>query len=194
MRPSVVLTLLFVTSASAADVKPNLLRVGSDVYTLSSASKGQGPVTVSKQDARDKARVFKNYRLGVAADGTISELANCAETALGPNCVEIETGGGKYMLPSLESLFIGDEKPWIAVMIRGKRTKIPLPMDAGRIRSVAATSGGIRLVVFAQKSLGRRSEGGREMFGVAHGGVYKIVEIAADAVKSESIAKTEPRP
>lgn len=180
--------------AAAESSRSNLIRVGDGYFSVKSARAGHGPVTITLEGSKSKPQVTRNYRLQVDANGTIAELPACGETALGPSCIEIETASGRYHLPPLGTLYIGDEIPAITLMSAGKRKKINLPMEAGRINSIAVSSGSIRLVLFAQPSLGRRNENGRELFGVAHEGVYKVVEIVSDSVKSLKELKVEPRP
>lgn len=179
-------------SAAAESNHSNFIRVGEAYFSVKSASAGHGPVTITLEGSKSKPQVLRNYRFQVDVTGTISELPACGETAFGPSCIEIETASGRrYHLPPLGTLYLGDEKPAIVLSHAGKRKKINLPMDAGRISSIAVGSGSIRLVLYAQPSLGRRSENGRELFGIAHEGVFKTVEIVADTVKS---VKAEPRP
>lgn len=193
---SIFVALLSVSCAAVAGEpsRSNLIRVGEGYFSVKSARAGHGPVTITLEGSKAKPQILRNYRLQVGTNGKIAELPACGETALGPSCIEIETASGRYHLPPLGTLYIGDEKPTITLSFAGKRKKIILPMEAGRISSIAVSSGGIRLVLYAQPSLGRRNENGRELFGVAHEGVYKVVEIASDSVTSLAEVKEEPRP
>lgn len=193
---TVLFALTFIGGASSAaeSNRANLIRVGDAYFSLNSARAGYGPVTITAEGSKSKPQVLNNYRLQINKSGALSELPVCGEKSLGPSCIEIETASGRYHLPPLGTLYIGDEQPSIVFTRAGKRKKINLPMEAGRISSISVGAGGMRLVLYAQPSLGHRKENGREVFGIAHKGVYKVVEIKADSVNSLTEAKEEPRP